>query len=144
MSLFRPAFWAVVVICAGALTGCQSGTKDTADPPRASTASTPAATSLPPVSPSPTRDDCPSRAQIADALTSEGGLSGVAVSANVTCDGGWATAMIHPLGTDPARAVVRRTAGRVRLVTYGTDALCEDVAMRRAPSKIKKALGPYC
>ena len=66
------------------------------------------------------------------------------VSADVVCQNGWATTRMRYPQADPSRVVVRLRHGEVRLVTYGTDGLCDAPEMKTAPAAIKKALGPYC
>jgi hypothetical protein len=150
-----------VVTCTGLLAACRSGDEGRKAGSPASARPTAAASGGPAsqapssaVSPtagasaaSPTPGAsaaCPSRAEIADAVSAADHSSGVIVGTKVVCRDGWATAQMRYPGADPARVIVRRQNGEVRLVTYGTDGLCESPRMKKAPTEIKKALGPYC
>lgn len=139
MSPWRPAIVATVVTCVGLLTACRSG--DESEQPNPPVAARPTATASPTAAASAA---CPSRAEIAEAVSAADHSTGVTVSSKVVCRDGWATAPMRYPGSDPARAVVRLQNGEVRLVTYGTDALCENPRMKKAPAEIKKALGVYC
>jgi hypothetical protein len=132
-----------VVACACLPAACGSDDESEKPVPSASarsTAASPAATS-PAAAASPA---CPSRAQIADAVSAADHSTGVIVSTKIVCQDGWATAPMRYPGSDPSRVVVRVQGGEVRLVTYGTDGLCESPKMKKAPAEIKKALGVYC
>ncbi|RJL31939.1 hypothetical protein [Bailinhaonella thermotolerans] len=165
MSVSRPLTLLIALTCAGALTGCQSGAgagggagggagRAAEEPPVArgprSPSPAPASSSAAPrsaatpASGKPSPAACPSPAEIADAVTAYDGSRGVIVSRDITCEGDWATTSMRYPGSDPARVVVRRQKGELRLVTYGTDALCEGEEMTGVPSKIRKALGDYC
>ncbi|WP_345456401.1 hypothetical protein [Actinoallomurus oryzae] len=128
--------------CACLLAACGSDDESEKPVPSASARSTAAsAASSPAAAASPA---CPSRAQIADAVSAADHSTGVIVSTKIVCQDGWATAPMRYPGSDPSRAVVRVQGGDVRLVTYGTDGLCESPKMKKAPAEIKKALGVYC
>ncbi|MFI0353201.1 hypothetical protein [Actinomadura sp. 9N407] len=151
MAVFRLVTVVTVLTCAGVLTGCQGGGDDdaagktsAAPPATAPGAPAPATTARPPSPSKPAAAPCPSRAQIADAVSAADGSSGVIVSDEITCQGGWATTEMRYPGSDPSRVIVRTRSGKVSLVTYGTDALCDGPKMANAPAKIRKALGPYC
>jgi hypothetical protein len=143
VSPFRPAVLVAVVTLTCLSTACRSGDESAkADAPARPTATAPAqAPASPTAAASPA---CPSRAEIADAVSSADHSTGVIVSTKVVCQDGWATVPMRYPGSDPARAVVRMQNGEVRLVTYGTDGLCGNPKMKNAPAEIKKALGPYC
>ncbi|GLY91114.1 hypothetical protein [Actinoallomurus iriomotensis] len=139
MSPFRPAVLVAVATLACLSTACRSGDESAkADAPARPTATGPTQAPAPPTT------ACPSRAEIADAVSSADHSTGVIVSTKVVCQDGWATVPMRYPGSDPARAVVRMQNGEVRLVTYGTDGLCGNPKMKKAPAEIKKALGPYC
>jgi hypothetical protein len=141
-----------VVTCIGLLAACRSGDEGRKAGSPASARPTAAASGgpasqAPSSAASPTAGAsaaCPSRAEIADAVSAADHSSGVIVGTKVVCRDGWATAQMRYPGADPARVIVRRQNGEVRLVTYGTDGLCESPKMKKAPTEIKKALGPYC
>jgi hypothetical protein len=142
---YRPALVAAVLTCAAlmTLTACRSGDDHAsgAGPTTAGPSHSASSGAAPATSPA---SACPSRTEIAHAVEAADHSTGVVVSANVVCRGDWATAPMRYPGSDPARVVVRRQQGRVRLVTYGTDGLCQDRKMKQAPAEIKKALGVYC
>lgn len=142
MSPFRPAAVVTVVTCVGLLTACGAGDKSEKQPPLGSARPTATVPATSPAAAASTA--CPSRAQIADAISAADHSTGVIVSTKVVCQDGWATAPMRYPGADPARAVARLQNGEVRLVTYGTDGLCDDPQMKKAPAEIKKALGVYC
>ncbi|MEV5749688.1 hypothetical protein AB0L00_17865 [Actinoallomurus sp. NPDC052308] len=130
--MFRPLIPLMALACAAGLTACKS----TAEPkPRSATSSVPAGPSRP----------CASAADFVKAIAA-GGSTGMRVDGRITCDHGWAAAYMKQSAglTDPVWAVLRSTGRHWRLVTYGTDGLCDNPAMRTAPASIKKALGPYC
>jgi hypothetical protein len=140
----RPIACLVALICAGTLVACRSE-KHGGGAAAAPTSSGAPATPAPPSgSPSPAAA-CPSPAQLITAMDARG-WTGFKVEGRVVCDGAWATAhmQVTTVVTDPARAVFRRTGGRLRALTYGTDGLCDAPGVGSPPPKIKRALGPYC
>jgi hypothetical protein len=131
--------------CAGTLVACRSETRGDGAASAATSPGAPASPAASSPSPSPTAAACPSPAQLIEAMDTRG-WTGYKVEGRVVCDGAWATAhvQITTVVADPARAVFRRTGGRLRAVTYGTDGLCDAPGVGSAPPKIKRALGPYC
>lgn len=137
MLLSRPLMTLSALTCAAALVACGSEAKRPADPAATPSVSAPGS----PVAAAA----CPRPAEIVKAMDARG-WTGYRVRGSVVCEGDWATAAVQQtaVAADPARAVFRRTKGRLRALTYGTDALCDNPAVRPAPQKIKRALGAYC
>lgn len=127
MSLFR-GLLPPVIGCVVVLAGCRQGSEDTSSSAR-----------LPPPSAA-----CPSRADIAAAISKHDQSQGVSVPDQVVCDGDWVTAPMSYPGLDPARAVLRRQGDGLSVVATGTDRLCDLPEMKEAPEKIRKALGELC